>query len=72
MFDFDDELVYEPKQTAAIVMTGGDEEEEAAAREVWGVYRDCEGIVHRTCLGKGTAWHLGWAHHVHCIPIGMS
>lgn len=34
MFDYDDELMYEPKQTAAIIMTGGNEEEETAAREV--------------------------------------
>lgn len=34
MFDYDDALVYEPSQTAALVLTGGDEEAEAAAIEV--------------------------------------
>ena len=34
MFDFDDALVYEPSQTAALVLTGEDEEAEAAALAV--------------------------------------
>lgn len=32
MFDFDDELAYDPAETAAIILTGGDEEEEEGAR----------------------------------------
>ena len=34
MFDDDDTLVYEPAQTAAIILTGGDAEDEKAALEV--------------------------------------
>ena len=33
MFDDDDNLEYEPSQTAAIILTGGDEEAEKAALE---------------------------------------
>lgn len=34
MFDDDDTLMYEPAQTAAIILTGDDEEAEKAALEV--------------------------------------
>lgn len=34
MFDDDDTLVYEPAQTAAIILTGDDEDAEKAALEV--------------------------------------
>ena len=34
MFDDDDTLMYEPAQTAAVILTGDDEEAEKAALEV--------------------------------------
>lgn len=52
MFDFDDALVYEPCQTAALVLTGGDEEAEAAALEVCGADR-CTDVSRHTGVPCG-------------------
>ena len=38
MFDDDDTLMYEPAQTAAIILTGDDEEAEKAALEVGNIF----------------------------------
>lgn len=49
MFDDDDTLVYEPAQTAAIILTGGDEEAEKDALEVRWVHANPRWCEHQGC-----------------------